>query len=129
MASNVSSPPALSEPSHTNNADADKSSKASISTIDKKGLGSPSGVSNTDVVTENSRTAGFASLFFRRFHKPIDLDSTATKISVYDDPDLTPHYWPKKDYENIHRFDPNARWTYREEQVSNFWAKYSLCST
>jgi hypothetical protein len=37
---------------------------------------------------------------------------------VYDEPDLAAHYWPKKEYENLHRFDPKARWTYREEQVS-----------
>jgi hypothetical protein len=36
---------------------------------------------------------------------------------VYDDPDLASHYWPKEDYENLHRFDPKARWTYREEQA------------
>ncbi|KAJ7830072.1 hypothetical protein B0H14DRAFT_2322709, partial [Mycena olivaceomarginata] len=33
------------------------------------------------------------------------------------DPDLAAHYWPKKEYENLHRFDPKARWTYREEQA------------
>ncbi|KAH7926284.1 allantoate permease [Leucogyrophana mollusca] len=56
-------------------------------------------------------------LFRRRQTKSLDLDATATKRSVFDDPHLAPHYWPKKDYENIHRFDPNVRWTYREEQA------------
>ncbi|KAI6116515.1 hypothetical protein EDD16DRAFT_1708342 [Pisolithus croceorrhizus] len=40
----------------------------------------------------------------------IDRDGVATEQSAFDDPVLAPHYWPK-DYENIHRFDPPARWT------------------
>ncbi|KAF7348512.1 hypothetical protein MVEN_01368700 [Mycena venus] len=56
-------------------------------------------------------------LFNRQELKPLDLDAVATRRSVYDDPDLAAHYWPKKDYENLHRFDPKARWTYREEQA------------
>ncbi|KAL4073557.1 hypothetical protein J3A83DRAFT_4357571 [Scleroderma citrinum] len=35
-----------------------------------------------------------------------------------DDPLLGPHFWPKKDYENIYRFNLSARWAYREERVS-----------
>ncbi|KAK6071420.1 major facilitator superfamily transporter [Seiridium cupressi] len=56
----------------------------------------------------------WASLTSRR--KPIDLDATATKRSVYDDPSLAGYYAPHNDYENLHRFDPAERWTYREEQ-------------
>ncbi|KAK9779004.1 putative Major facilitator superfamily domain-containing protein [Seiridium cardinale] len=56
----------------------------------------------------------WASLTSRR--KPIDLDATATKRSVYDDPSLVGYYVPHDDYENLHRFDPAERWTYREEQ-------------
>jgi len=57
-------------------------------------------------------------LFRRRLYKPQDLDAIATRRSVYDDPEIASYYWPKPDYENIHRFDVKARWTVREEQVS-----------
>jgi hypothetical protein len=58
-------------------------------------------------------------LFRRHLYKPKDLDAIATRRSVYDDPHLAPHYWPKPEYENIHRFDVNVRWTAREERVSS----------
>ena len=56
-------------------------------------------------------------LFRRRNLKPQDLDSCATRRSVYDDPLIAKHYWPSEKYENLHRFDPDARWTFREERV------------
>lgn len=56
-------------------------------------------------------------IFRRHLYRPKDLDAVATRRSVYDDPHLAPHYWPKADYENIHRFEVKARWTVREERV------------
>ncbi|KAJ7731135.1 allantoate permease [Mycena maculata] len=56
-------------------------------------------------------------LFYRHENEAVNLDAISTRRSVYDDPDLAANYWPKKEYENLHRFDPKARWTYREERA------------
>jgi hypothetical protein len=56
-------------------------------------------------------------LFRRRTYSPRDLDAISTRRSVYDDPALAEHYMPREGYENSHRFDISARWTFREERV------------
>lgn len=71
-----------------------------------------------DLVDEEPTPFRWADWLTGRKRQQIDLDSIATQRSVYDDPSLAKHYWPKSDYENIHRFDPDARWTYRQEKVS-----------
>ncbi|KAL4779969.1 putative MFS transporter [Aspergillus varians] len=58
----------------------------------------------------------FFSALFRR-KKPVDLDAVATTRSVYDDPMLARFYLPHPKYENLHRFDPDFRWTHREENA------------
>lgn len=72
-----------------------------------------------DMVEDEPEPLKFFTYIFRRhLYKPRDLDAIATRRSVYDDPHLSPHYWPTAEYENIHRFDPKVRWTVREERVS-----------
>lgn len=62
--------------------------------------------------------------FWRRMAKH-DLDAIATAPSVFDNPITLELYRPPQSYENAHRFDPNARWTFREERVG-FQVMYRL---
>ncbi|KAH7910952.1 allantoate permease [Hygrophoropsis aurantiaca] len=102
---------------HTNKADANHS-VSSLSIVGKTGSIALDDKLVDDSSDESEELFKWTNIFFhRRQRKPTDLNAVATKRSVFDDPHLAPHYWPKSDYENIHRFDPKARWTHREEQA------------
>ncbi|KAJ7642838.1 major facilitator superfamily domain-containing protein [Mycena rosella] len=67
---------------------------------------------------------GSAGLWARWKQPAQDLDSIATQPSVFDDPVTLEVYRPPPQYENAHRFDPAARWTWREEKVGFTWLMF-----
>ncbi|RXW20059.1 hypothetical protein EST38_g5807 [Candolleomyces aberdarensis] len=97
----------------------DGSNTSSVSSLtDKKASTSVDErrVSTDDLVDEPPKPFRWTSWLLRQKYTPIDPDAISTRRSVYDDPVLAEHYMPRHDYENNHRFDIKARWTYREEK-------------
>lgn len=92
---------------------------ASSDSIAKKSVEAETKVVVDDLVDAEPEPFKLWNFLFRRhLYVPRNLDAISTRRSVYDDPNLAPHYWPKPEYENIHRFDVKVRWTAREERVS-----------
>ena len=83
--------------------------------IKEKGEYSAS-ASAVEVPTLGAPVAGGEKRSFWRKPKH-ELDSVATQPSVFDDPVTLEVYRPPAIWENSHRFDPQARWTWREEYV------------
>jgi hypothetical protein len=85
-----------------------KISKDTLAQKDTKELGVP---------LEELRKQTHRYRWWKRNQITVDLDSTATQPSVFDNPKTLEIYRPPASYENAHRFDPDARWTWREEKV------------
>ncbi|KAG6821104.1 hypothetical protein H0H93_006443 [Arthromyces matolae] len=87
------------------------------SSVQEKEPNVTSSIVDDGLVEADPKPFKFTDWLFRRNQELVDLDSTATRRSIYDDPDLGKYYWPKASYENLHRFDPKARWTWREQNA------------
>lgn len=90
--------------------------------VEKCPTKSPVTVLPGDLLPSLDEKPRFADVLLRRKTlRTRDPNCIATRRSVYDDPELAKHHWPSEKYENLHRFDPGARWTFAEEAVSTLY--------